>query len=152
MSQFLIEISIPADEEGYISFECPYCKNRFKLEVNEFKDSSVTELYCPYCGLRDDINNFYNSDVIEKVEEIATNYAIDLINNMFKDFERSTRGNKNIRVKTKNIKKVSEKNLYENVDEYEIVPLNNCCNKAIKVPLLEKLIGVYCPYCGMGEL
>lgn len=148
MSEYKFEINIPADDEGFVTFECPYCGNRFKLNVNEFKESSVIGMYCPICGLINEITNFYTSDVIEKAEEIAMNHAIDLINNMFRNLERSTKGSKYLKFKTQNIKKDTGKVLYENVDEFEIVELNNCCNKSIKVTLIDKFIGTYCPYCG----
>ena len=93
------------------------------------------------------INSFYTHEVIEKAEEIAMNHAIDMINKMFKDLECSARSNKFIKFKSNSIKKEYGKELYENVDELEITELN-CCSKTIKVRLLDKYIGVYCPYCG----
>lgn len=147
MSEKVFELSIPADDEGYIAFECPYCGIRFKLKAEEFKVSSIIDLYCPACGLVNQINSFYTRAVIEKAEEIAMNHAIDMINKMFKDLERSTRSNKFIKFKSNSIKKEYGKELYENVDELEITELN-CCSKTVKVRLLDKYIGVYCPYCG----
>jgi hypothetical protein len=97
--------------------------------------------------LVDEINNFYTREVVEKAEEMAMNYAIDMINKMFKDFERNSRSNKFVKIKSKTIKKDCGKELYENVNELEITDLN-CCSKTIKVQLIDKFIGVYCPYCG----
>ena len=147
MSEKIFELSIPADDEGYIAFECPYCGIRFKLEVEEFKASSIIDLYCPVCGLVNQINSFYTREVIVKAEEIAMNYAIDMINKMLKDLERGTRNNKFIKFKSNRIKKEYGKELYENVDELEITELN-CCSKTVKVRLLDRYIGIYCPYCG----
>lgn len=147
MSEINFELSIPADDEGFISMECPYCGNWFKLNSEEFQDSSVIDLYCPACGLVNQISNFYSQEVIEKAEEVVMDYAIDELNKMFKGLERSTRGSKFIQFKSKPIKKEFGKELYETVDELEITILT-CCNKNIKVNLLDKYIGVYCPYCG----
>jgi DNA-directed RNA polymerase subunit RPC12/RpoP len=147
MSEKIFELSIPVDDEGYVTFECPYCGIRFKLEAEEFEASSILDLYCPACGLVNEINSFYTSEVIVKAEEIAMNYAIDMINKMFKDLERGSRNNKFIKFKSNRIKKEYGTELYENVDELEITGLN-CCSKTVKVRLLDRYIGIYCPYCG----
>jgi len=76
MSEKIFELNIPADDEGYIAFECPYCGIRFKLEAEEFKTSSIIDLYCPACGLVNQINSFYTHEVIEKAEEIAMNHIL----------------------------------------------------------------------------
>lgn len=147
MSEKIFELNIPADDEGYITFECPYCGIRFKLKVEEFKASNIVDLCCPACGLVNQINSFYTREIIEKAREIAMNHAADMINKMFKNLERSSKSNRFIKIKSSSVKKKYGKELYENTDELEITGLN-CCSKTIKVRLLDKYIGVYCPYCG----
>lgn len=150
MGDINLKISIPADDEGYVSFECPFCGERFKLKVDEFKEMDNTNLFCPMCGLTNEISNFYSKDVVEKAMEIAEQYAMDLINKMFKDLERSTRGNSFMKVKAKEIKTESTKVLYENDDEL-VIEKEKCCERNVKIRILDKFIGVYCPYCGGRE-
>lgn len=150
MGDVNFKISIPSDDEGYISFECPFCGDRFKLQIDEFRDMDKTNLFCPICGLTNTINNFYSKDVIEKAMEVAEKYAVDLINKMLKDIERSSRGNSFIKIKANEIKTERSKILYENIDEL-IIEETRCCNKHLKIKALDKFIGAYCPYCGVKK-
>lgn len=143
----IFKLNIPTDYEGYVGFECPYCKIHFKVSVEELKASNIMNLYCPICGLVNQIKYFYTYDVIEKVQEVAMNHAIDAINKSFKALERRTRSNKFITFKPSYLKNKYNNELYEGPIDLEITKLK-CCNKNIKVTLLDKYIGVYCPYCG----
>jgi uncharacterized Zn-finger protein len=144
------EISIPADEDGYVKFQCPYCNQKFKLNASEIEESDVVDLYCPVCGLANEVSNFYSDEVMEKAMSIAENEAMNMIFDMFKDFERSTRSNKNFNVKAGKKPDVPIKEIYENIDELIEVKLN-CCDKHIKVSELDRLLGVYCSYCGVKD-
>jgi redox-regulated HSP33 family molecular chaperone len=44
MSYKTFEISIPADEDGYVTFQCPYCNQRFKLNASEIQDSDGVDI------------------------------------------------------------------------------------------------------------
>lgn len=48
MADKIIQISIPADEDGFVSFECPHCEQRFKLRADEFEESDIINLFCLY--------------------------------------------------------------------------------------------------------
>jgi len=45
-------ISIPSDSDGFIKYECPSCKDEFKLLGEEIQgyDEKLFDLYCPFCG------------------------------------------------------------------------------------------------------
>jgi len=148
MSNKTIQISIPADEDGYVSFECPHCEQRFKLKADEFEDSDVINLYCPICGLAHELDHFYSKDFIDKAMGIAEQEAMEMIYDMFKGLERKNRGNKFVKFKAGPKPKVDIKELYENIDELVETEVQ-CCKKHLKVTELDKLIGVYCSYCGV---
>lgn len=150
MSYKTFQISIPADEDGYVSFQCPYCNQRFKLNVNEFQESEVIDLYCPICGLANEVDCFYSNEIIEKALSIAENEAMNMIYDMFKGWERKTRGNKNFNVKAGRKPNIPINEIYENIDELIVVKAN-CCKKHIKVKELDRLLGIYCSYCGVKE-
>ena len=145
-----IQISIPADEDGYVSLQCPHCEQTFKLNASEFQNSDVVNLFCPMCGLAHEINQFYCKKVIEKAMSIAEQEAIDMIYDMFKGLERKTRGSKGIKFTGGKKPIVPIKEIYENIDEL-VETTAKCCNKHIKVRELDKLIGIYCSYCGVKE-
>ena len=55
-----ISFTIQGDSEGYVTFECPFCGSEFKLQADEFQsdDEPLEELFCPYCGLTREKNDF----------------------------------------------------------------------------------------------
>ena len=74
-----LEITIQGDDEGYITFECPFCKSEFKLRADECQNDETPydEYFCPYCGLVKDKNEFLSEDIIEQVKAIAMNELIE---------------------------------------------------------------------------
>lgn len=148
MADKTIHISIPTDEDGFVSFECPHCEQRFKLRANEFEESDIINLFCPICGLAHELNHFYSKDFIEMTMNLAKQEAMEMIHDMFKGLERKSRGNKFVKFKAGSKTKVDIKEIYENLDELIEFEME-CCNKHIKVTELDKLIGVYCSYCGV---
>lgn len=148
MADKTIQISIPADEDGYVSFECPHCEQRFKLRADEFEESDIINLFCPICGLVHELDHFYSTVFIEKAMNLAEQEAMEMIYDMFKGLERKSRGNKFMKFKAGSKPRVDIKEIYENIDELVEVE-SNCCKKHIKVTELDRLIGVYCSYCGV---
>ncbi len=148
MSSKTIQVSIPADAEGYVSFQCPHCEQRFKLGADEFEDSDAINLFCPSCGLAHELDHFYSKEFIDKAMSIVEQEAMEMIYNMFKGLERKNRGNKFVKFKTGSKPKVYIKEMYENIDELVEAELK-CCKKHLKVTVLDRLIGVYCSYCGV---
>ena len=47
-----MEISIPADDEGYVLLRCPKCGEKFKLAPTDIESDEVEDIYCPLCGLK----------------------------------------------------------------------------------------------------
>jgi transcription elongation factor Elf1 len=150
MSDISFDIRIEGDSEGYVTFECPFCESEFKLNASEFQDEDniITELFCPYCGLTDEINTFYSKEVIEQAEAIAYNYMVEQMNKMFNNFKRSVRGNKYIKVDFKELKKV---NLKELKDKDTVEEIFSCriCENHVRVLYYAGASKVFCSYCGV---
>ncbi len=55
-----LELTLYADSDGYITYECPYCGSAFKLNAGDLNDEKfpIAELFCPYCGLTADASKF----------------------------------------------------------------------------------------------
>ncbi|MEM7716241.1 MAG: TFIIB-type zinc ribbon-containing protein [Cyanobacteria bacterium P01_A01_bin.68] len=148
MSEEVFKISIPSDNDGFITFQCPFCRDRFKLTVTDFEREDIIEIFCPYCGLRHENSNFLTDEVIEQANIIAENYAKSIINKWTKDLERSFRNNKHIKFKAnKPLKMDAEKILFEK-EELETYNLK-CCQVTVKTRPIHQVIGVYCPCCGV---
>ncbi len=85
-----MNITIEGDSEGFISFACPFCELEFKLNTGELQNDEATfnELFCPYCGLTNEIQSFYTDEVIDKAKEMALSYAHNEITKMFKKMDK----------------------------------------------------------------
>jgi uncharacterized Zn-finger protein len=148
MSEVTFKITVPSDNDGFVTLQCPFCEDRFKLTVADFEREDIIEIFCPYCGLRHEHNQFLTDEVLEQAQIIATNYAKSVINQSAKDLERSFTSNKHIKFKAgKPLKMDAEKTLFEK-EELETYTLN-CCQITVKTRPLHQVIGVYCPCCGV---
>jgi uncharacterized Zn-finger protein len=146
----VIKFSIPSDSDGYVTFQCPYCGNTFKLHAGESQEDEIMEFFCPYCGLTDEPSSFLNSEIVQLAIDKAESYCIDLLNEFTKDLEKTFRGNKLIKVKTNKIPKKGEKEVFE-VDSAEVISEFKCCGRHIKTNLSAKESGLICPYCGVRQ-
>ena len=147
MDDIIFSMSIPLDEDGFLEMECDYCKNRFMLTKETFESEDNLDFFCPICGLPNRINTFCCPEVLEKVQQVATNYVMDEI---YKHFSKSFKGfNKNsiISLSMEKPKHIHEAELYNPTYEYTKIRLS-CCDITIKATLLDEAIGVYCPICG----
>jgi sarcosine oxidase delta subunit len=150
MSERSTQISIPTDSDGFLSFECPFCEERFKLAANEVQEDDVFVLHCPICGLNDDAQSFLSSGVIEAAQTAAMNLAYDAINEAMKGWERRSRSSDLIRFKAGSpLKHEPEKVLIED-EAFELHEFA-CCDRSAKVQPIDEVAGVYCPYCGTAE-
>lgn len=142
---------IQGDSEGYVTFECPFCGSEFKLQAGEYQNDEepVEELFCPYCGLTKEKNEFLSSDVIEKAQAIAYNYMVEELNKTFKKMQKSVNHSKGlIKMDFKPLKKVATKEL-KDMDTTETGFLCACCERSVKVLYCAGAAKVFCPYCGV---
>ena len=141
-----IEISVPADNDGYILLQCPNCGDYFKILTEDYEDDGVFSIFCPSCGLSGD--SFITEDVIELARNIAENYVSDIISKQLKDLERKTK-NSIISFKVKRTpKRKNENPIYSTIDSLNIVNFP-CCKKSAKVKPIIIMSGSYCPFCGV---
>lgn len=145
-----IEFSIESDSEGYIAFECPFCELQFRLLASEKQNSEceVLELFCPYCGLASDSNNFYTKEVVKQVEAIALNYMYDEINKTFGKMAKRINKSKFIKMEWKPLKKKSIGELISydsSEEEFEC----KVCGKHQKVLYCSGKSKIFCSYCGV---
>lgn len=148
MSEVTFKITVPSDNDGFVTLQCPFCEDRFKLTVTDFERGDIIEIFCPYCGLRHEHSHFLTDEVIEQAQVIAANYLKSQVNQWVKDLERSTKSNKYVKFKAgKPLKMDAEKILFEK-EELETYTLN-CCEITVKTRPIHQVIGVYCPCCGV---
>lgn len=141
------EVEIGGDSDGFISFECPYCKSKFKLNVNEYTDDENENIFCPYCGLEKVKSEFYASEVIEQATSIAQNYMFEKINKTFGKMSKNLNRNSILKMKFEPLKKVDIKKIRTD-DTVEEQFECGICKKHVKVLYCIGKSNVFCSYCG----
>ena len=146
-----MSITLQADSDGFITFECPYCESSFKLSAGDLNDESfpVEELFCPYCGLSNKPNTFLSSDAIEAAKVKAYNYMAEMLNKEFGKTAKSiNRRGSLIKMSYKPLKIEAEKEVKDN-DTVEGIFSCKACERDVKVLNNAGLSKVFCPYCGV---
>lgn len=146
MIKIPMNLSVPTDDDGFITFQCPSCSSRFGLNGEEFKDKDCPHLFCPSCGIE-----HASGDFLETIDEIKKQIEVATINAFTKELERSFKNNKNISVKAGKPLKVEVENTSTETGELEIADVA-CCQSIIKVESLVKELGIYCPFCGLSQM
>jgi len=77
-----VMVSFPTDGEGFISQQCPSCRRRFKVRVDDSSDRSVN--FCPYCGGRSSEGWLTEEQHAYAMGQVAE----QVVNPMLKDFTR----------------------------------------------------------------
>jgi uncharacterized Zn-finger protein len=140
-------ISIPSDDDGFISRQCPHCGYQFKMTIMDIENEEILELFCPYCGLPSDVSETHPDEVIEQAYIMATNYAYSKIDDIFKGLENKS-SNKLFEFKRgASLPQEDQKVLFEK-EEMELFDLK-CCDKKIKANDSIAVSGIYCPFCGV---
>ena len=150
-----IPISLKSDENGYIDRKCPNenCLYQFKIKLKDWEDKvSGAEVHCPMCGHIDSSDNWWTQEQREQMQEIVQNYAANLIqktlDKSFRDLERSTRGNKIIKITYKPGRRLSFiNNPIEQMPEWEQEITCEKCGTTYSI------IGsaYFCPCCGYNS-
>ena len=135
MSETIINISVPTDNDGFITLQCPFCGDKFKLRAEEIEADELTHIFCPYCGLQDESSHFWTDEVMEQAKIAAVK---SIIND----------GGKFLKGSRKPLKMEDDKILFE-TEDLEVAEVT-CCQSMIKVRPLAKSVGIYCPFCGFN--
>lgn len=146
MEDIKLNLSIPSDNDGFCLMQCPLCAGFFKLTPTDIEAEDVIQIWCPNCGLKSD--NYFTQDVIELALAMAENTVMDKIYKSFKKSERKMK-TKNISFKTN--RRPSRKHENPIIAGIELLDIYkyDCCHRKSKIKPIIKLIGSYCPFCGV---
>ena len=140
------QIEIPADDNGFILLQCPYCGTYFKIATSDAEDKSILKIVCPSCGLESE--SYLTADVIDLAQAIINNKAMDLIHNEFKKMERNFRRGPVTFKAGKPPKHEREDPLHSGIEAMETAHFP-CCKRTAKIKPLLIMTGCYCPFCGV---
>lgn len=150
-----IPITIQSDEKGYFDRECPNedCLYTFKVKLTDWENKvSDEEVHCPMCGHIDSSDKWWTQDQLDKMQEIATSWAMNHIQGelekSFKRLERSTRHNKYFRFTYKPGRRITFIN--NPIGQREEWETEICCEKC---GTHYSVIGsaFFCPCCGYNS-
>ena len=148
MGDMQLEISIPADNDGYVLFQCELCCDYFKITPDDYEDDGILEIRCPCCGLCSE--NYFTEDVIELAMAMTENIAMDIIHNELKKMERMFKGSMISFKADKKPPPVHESPVRSGIEALTIANFKCCARKAKIKPLL-RITGCYCPFCGVKD-
>lgn len=144
MDEISLNISIPADDDGYVTLKCPKCGEIFKLSPKDIDSDNVKDIYCPLCGLTSD--SFFTDDVIEAAKIKALNMVMGELYQELAKLEKKTK-NSIVQFKAGKYQEEEEISINSSIDSMEIYSFD-CCNKSAKIRYLTYYSGCYCPFCG----
>lgn len=127
-------IEIPLDSDGFADLQCPHCGERFRLRPEDYSTDEVPKVFCPFCGLPQDIH--FSDEITAYAESVATAKAEQLL-------ARSLGAFGNVRVRAQQIGEPPE----PTDATLEKVTLA-CCGRHAKLNPLTVISEPYCPYCG----
>ncbi|GAA0857738.1 hypothetical protein GCM10008916_12670 [Clostridium nitritogenes] len=140
-------LEIPTDSDGFVSLQCPFCNEKFKLSADFINQMDIDELFCPYCGLKHSFENFLTDEVIDLAKAKMKNIAIDFLSHNVKSLNNSF---------SNSFLNVTIEEDFDNVNESEIIESDDmykktlsCCNFDVK--LNENIDNCYCPKCGVYD-
>jgi hypothetical protein len=96
-SRIMLAVDLPQTEDGLFLLRCPQvAEHRFGVEINtEDASASSSIVYCPYCGHRAQIEEFYSPETRHRLEEAMTSMAeqfmVGELQRMFKDSLRRSK-------------------------------------------------------------
>jgi hypothetical protein len=140
------DLSLPADSDGFVAFQCPHSGDRFKLSGTEYEERSPSAIYCPLCGLSEELSAFLTDDALRVARQAAANAARELISRELANISRrSSRNGLTFRLGARARPELVEE-LHEPNDL--VVAAVQCCGIHVKVDSLGAIGVLYCPYCG----
>lgn len=145
--EITINISIPADNDGFVLLQCSHCVEFFKLTAHDYEDDSILYIYCPACGLISE--NYLTEEVFELANIITKNIANDVLYNGFKQLERKNSSRNPVKFKAgKKPKHEYENPIRSRIDELQIKQYA-CCKRSAKIKPLLNMSASHCPFCGV---
>ena len=137
-----MNIRFETDTDGFLSQECPSCRQRFKVLFGKGSDAAIS--FCPYCRHTGE-DNWLTPEQLHYVQSVATEVIVRPQLKQFKrQLSRSASDLIDVQVTEDECEAVSPP--LETIDDYDSIHFG-CCAETIKAEQRERF---YCIICG-GE-
>lgn len=100
-----IPVTFNSDGKGYFDRECPNedCLFTFKINMEDWEEKvSDEEVHCPMCGHIDTSDKWWTQQQLDDMNNVVENWAMSYVqrelDKSFKGLERSTHGNRFIKI------------------------------------------------------
>src|SRR6476620_12411727 len=73
MEEFVLEASLPYDDEGFLDRQChsENCGRYFKVLGTDWEAADITTATCPFCGFADEPSSFITAEQQDYCTELA---------------------------------------------------------------------------------
>lgn len=142
-------VSIPYDDHGYFGRECPACGQIFRMNGEDY-DALPDDLLltCPYCGHREEHNEFMTTQQRDRVIRVAQDAAMQLVsdalNKSFGSMARSTRNSRFVKVTYRS--KPFYPQPLPGIDEERLVRARTCLDCGVRYAVFGE--HRFCPVSG----
>jgi len=173
MSDIVLNISIPLDDEKFLRRECPHCVQEFKVQISpedliSFADKriksfltdddnrksdgdeeEITKYFCPYCGQEAPTTDWWTQEQLSYLMVYTKNIMAKTFNDEFiKPMKRNinkSSGLSSISFKGSEMK-YEDPWISDEVNDMRVFDLP-CCNEKVKI-IEDWRKNIFCFYCG----
>jgi DNA-directed RNA polymerase subunit RPC12/RpoP len=85
MTERVVSIDLPTDDEGMLPRQCPNCDGQFAIHGETYQEEHYLNLRCPYCGWVAEFDEFLTEEQATYGEAVAENEARRMLEEEFAD-------------------------------------------------------------------
>lgn len=78
MTEKIISIDLPTNQNGHLPRQCPHCEQRFSIHGETYEEEHYLNLRCPYCGMIEEFDGFLTEEQAEYSQVTSQNEAIEM--------------------------------------------------------------------------
>lgn len=71
MTQKVVNIDLPSDEDGFLPRQCPNCGGKFAIHGDTYEQEHYLNLRCPYCRWVEEFDEFLTDEQVAYGEAVA---------------------------------------------------------------------------------
>lgn len=142
------DVSVPSDEDGHIGRECPHCSQHFRMSIDDYDDlPDDLELWCVYCGHKDDHSDFMTPQQVDRAMRVAGDYARQVIGDALdSSFKKASRQRRRSGVTISYRSKPFYPEPLPDINEERLVRERRCGNCQVRYAIFGE--HRWCPVCG----